>query len=44
MNDEVVLMVRCEYCEQAWEIDYEPETCTCDNDAGWHLMVIPVDA
>jgi hypothetical protein len=41
MTDDVTLMIRCDRCEQAWEIDYEPETCECDSDNEWELLVVP---
>ena len=43
MTDEVAMMIRCDNCEQAWDIDHDPETCTCESDADWQLMCIPVD-
>lgn len=42
MND-VQMMIRCDYCLNAWDIDHDPDSCTCNSDINWQLMVIEQD-
>lgn len=34
------LIIRCEVCENAWDIDNDPEGCTCNTDADWQLIIV----
>ena len=34
-------VINCRQCGACWDIDRDPESCTCANDAGWELEVVP---
>jgi hypothetical protein len=40
MNDEVQMLIQCLTCLQCWDIDHDPESCTCATDADWTLIVV----
>ncbi len=41
--NEVQMLIHCETCHKAWDIDQEPESCTCATDADWSLVVVSED-
>lgn len=34
------LLIRCNYCENCWKVDEEPQSCTCDYDNDWELIIV----
>lgn len=39
----VQMLIHCNECNQVWDIDNDPESCTCSDDVGWQLVVIEDD-
>lgn len=40
MTDEVQMIIQCLHCLACWDIDHDPDSCLCDTDADWTLVVI----
>jgi len=34
------MLIHCFYCGNVWDIDHDPDSCTCDSDDDWNLIVI----
>lgn len=34
------LFIHCNECNAVWEVDNDPESCTCSDDVGWSLLVV----
>jgi hypothetical protein len=39
MSD-VRMFIKCELCGQSWDIDHDPDSCICDDDVEWKLVVL----
>jgi hypothetical protein len=37
------LLIRCDWCENCWDIAHDPDSCTCDTDADWQLIIVGGD-
>jgi len=35
----VNMLMRCDACNALWNIDDDPESCVCDDDFHWFLIV-----
>lgn len=42
MND-VAMLIQCDHCGATWDIDRDPDMCTCNSDACWQLIVVDDD-
>lgn len=40
---ETQMLIHCLYCNEVWDIDHDPDSCTCDSDADWNLVVVDLD-
>jgi hypothetical protein len=40
---ETQMLIHCLECNQVWDIDHDPDGCTCDSDADWNLVVVNDD-
>jgi hypothetical protein len=40
---EVQMLIHCLACNQVWDLDHDPESCECNSDADWNLVVVEED-
>ena len=33
------MLIQCDGCGKTWDIDREPDQCSCDDDSNWQLIV-----
>lgn len=37
---ETQMLIHCLYCNNVWDIDHDPDSCTCPTDDDWVLIVV----